>query len=350
QRRRIWWSPQNQPGAHGTPSATPADSPEGTVPSPSTAPAGPPASPAVSVTVSLRALGDGVPEHHVGDRRILPGAAPPPPATAHPAPPAVARTGPPPRRRRLAPQPPAGRPPTPPRPAPPQLVHAALPEPAGAVRFTGLTWLRPLGLDDTDEVRVVTEGRAGHPPAPPVPFTITGPDGVTYVSGGAEPLPDPAPFAVTAPTPEEVGPAVAPAVVYARLAAGGVRHGTGLQVLQALWAGPGECLADLAAAPAPGQWLDPAELDGAFQALAVLDGTTGYLPTSLAELTCLRPLPARCRVHARDVTPPGTAGSRTVDLDVFDGRDHVLAVRGLHLTAVRRDAATQPATPRTGTA
>ncbi|NEC77804.1 hypothetical protein G3I38_00745, partial [Streptomyces sp. SID7958] len=220
----------------------------------------------------------------------------------------------------------------------------------GAVRFTGLTWLRPLGLDDTDEVRVVTEGRAGHPPAPPVPFTITGPDGVTYVSGGAEPLPDPAPFAVTAPTPEEVGPAVAPAVVYARLAAGGVRHGTGLQVLQALWAGPGECLADLAAAPAPGQWLDPAVLDGAFQVLAVLDGTTGYLPTSLAELTCLRPLPARCRVHARDVTPPGTTGSRTVDLDVFDGGDHVLAVRGLHLTAVRRDAATQPATPRTGTA
>ncbi|MBD9735832.1 SDR family NAD(P)-dependent oxidoreductase, partial [Streptomyces sp. H28] len=133
-------------------------------------------------------------------------------------------------------------------------------------------------------------------------------------------------------------------------AAGGVRHGTGLQVLQALWAGPGGCLADLAAAPAPGQWLDPAVLDGAFQALAVLDGATGYLPTSLAELTCLRPLPARCRVHARDVTPPGTTGSRTVDLDVFDGRDHVLAVRGLHLTAVRRDATSRPGTPRTNTA
>src|SRR5690606_33662877 len=297
QRRRIWWSPRSQPGAHGTPPATPAGSPEGAVPSPSPAPAGPPASPAVSVTVSLRALGDVAREHHVGDRRILPGA------------------------------------------AAPQLVHAALPEPAGAVRFTGLTWLRPLGLDDTDEVRVVTEGRAGHPPAPPVPFTITGPDGVTYVSGGAEPLPAPAPFAVTAPTPEEVGPAVAPAVVYARLAACGAPPGTGLQGLQGPWAGRGGCLDALAAAPAPGQWLDPAVLDGAFQALAVLDGTTGYLPTSLAELTCLRPLPARCRVHARDVTPPGTTGSRTVDLDVFDGGDHVLAVRGLHLTAVRRDAA-----------
>ncbi|CAM5316691.1 SDR family NAD(P)-dependent oxidoreductase [Streptomyces hirsutus] len=277
QRRRIWWRPGTSPAASET-------------------------SPAAPVTVSLRVLDDAVREHHVGGRRILPGA------------------------------------------AAPQLVHAALPELSGAVRFTGLTWQRPLDLDTTDQVRVVT---AEHRPAEPIPFTVTGPDGVGYVSGSVEHLSDPTLSAVTAPTPEEVGSPVAPAVVYARLTAGGVRHGTGLQVLQALWAGPGECLADLAAVPAPGQWLDPAVLDGALQALAVLDDTTGYLPTSLAELTCIRPLPVRCRVHARDVTPPGTTGSRTVDLDVFDGGEHVLALRGLRLTAVRGDATAPPATGRT---
>ncbi|GAA3897334.1 hypothetical protein GCM10022244_04510 [Streptomyces gulbargensis] len=293
QRRRIWWTPRNPPAAHA-----PHE----------TAVAAPPAAravpEAVTATVSLRVLDGAVREHHVGNRRILPGA------------------------------------------AVPELVRTALPELSAGIRLTDLTWLRPLDLDATDEVRVVT---AGHGPARTVPFTVTGPDGAAYATGCVEHLPDPPPSPVTAPTPQEVGPPVAPAVVYARLAAGGVHHGTGLQVLQALWAGPGECLADLASSPSPGQWFAPAVLDGALQALAVLDDTTGYLPTGFTELTCVRPLPARCRVHARDVTPHGTTGSRTVDLDLFDGREHVLALRGLRLTAVRHDTTAPPATHDTDT-
>ncbi|MFD4150515.1 SDR family oxidoreductase [Streptomyces goshikiensis] len=265
QRRRIWWQP-----------ATP-------VPAPLAVPE--------SVTVSLDVLGEAIRGHHVGGRRILPGA------------------------------------------AVPELVRTALPGLSGAAaRFGDLTWHRPLDLDRTAEVRVVV---GDHRPGEPVPFTLTDPDGVVHATGTALALPGPALPSAAVPAPEQVGSAVAPAVVYARLGAGGVRHGSGLQVLQALWAGPGECLADLAAPPAaPGVLLDPVVLDGALQALAVLDDTTGYLPTAFAELTAGRPLPARCRVHARDVTPPGTTGSRTVDLDLFDGAEHVLALRGLTLTAV----------------
>ncbi|MFD6505509.1 alpha/beta fold hydrolase [Streptomyces goshikiensis] len=286
QRRRIWWQP-------ATPvSLTTVSAPVAAVPAAVPEP----------VTVSLEVLGEAIRGHHVGGRRILPGA------------------------------------------AVPELVRTALPGLCGAAtRFAGLTWHRPLDLDRTAEVRVVA---GDHRPGEPVPFTLTAPDGVVHATGTAEALPGPALPSAAAPAPEQVGAPVAPAVVYARLGAGGVRHDSGLQVLQALWAGPGECLADLAAPPAaPGVLLDPVVLDGALQALAVLDDTTGYLPTAFAELTAGPPLPARCRVHARDVTAPGTTGSRTVDLDVFDGAEHVLALRGLTLTAVGAPAA-QPAADR----
>ncbi|MFE3599909.1 SDR family NAD(P)-dependent oxidoreductase [Streptomyces sp. NPDC059142] len=285
-RRRIWWEPATPPPA--APVSLPA-----TEPLPEGAPLPATASVPVTAPVPLSVLGETVRGHHVGGRRILPGA------------------------------------------AVPQLVHAALPGLSGAVRFGDLTWQWPLDLDRITEVRVVA---GAHRPDEPVPFTLTGPDGVAYATGTVEPLPDPALPPGTAPAPGQVGPSVAPAVVYARLSAGGVRHDGGLQVLRALWAGPGECLADVAASPAPGLWLDPAVLDGALQALAVLDDANGYLPTSCAELTSVRPLPARCRVHARDVTPDGATGFRIVDLDIYDGEEQILVLRGLRLTAVRTEA------------
>ncbi|MEU5397680.1 SDR family NAD(P)-dependent oxidoreductase [Streptomyces sp. NPDC005963] len=290
QRRRTWWQPA---AALPTPAPAASTSHE-------------------PVAVTVRALGEAVRQHHVGGRRILPGA------------------------------------------AVPELVHtalaSALPDPSGPLRFTDLTWLRPLDLDASDEARVVP---GEHGPGRSIPFTLTSTSGVVHAQGAVESLRSADLSTATAPTPEQVGPPVAPAVVYARLTAGGVHHGSGLQVLQALWAGPGECLADLAASPASGHRIDPTVLDGALQALAVLDDTTGYLPTSLAELISSRPLPARCRVHARDVTSATASDVRTVDVDVYDGDERVLALKGLRLTAVHTrtttpaasDATTPAATP-----
>ncbi|GAA3118094.1 hypothetical protein GCM10020254_76310 [Streptomyces goshikiensis] len=285
QRRRIWWQPAT-PVSLTTVSA-PVSAPVAAVPEP--------------VTVATEVLGEAIRGHHVGGRRILPGA------------------------------------------AVPELVRTALPGLCGAAtRFAGLTWHRPLDLDRTAEVRVVA---GDHRPGEPVPFTLTDPDGVVHATGTALALPGSVLPSAAAPAPSRSArpwrppwstPASAPAASGTTAA---YRCSRRCGPARGVSGRPGRTPA------APGVLLDPVVLDGALQALAVLDDATGYLPTAFVELTAGPTLPARCRVHARDVTAPGTTGSRTVDLDVFDGAEHVLALRGLTLTAVGAPAA-RPAAGR----
>ncbi|MEU8242628.1 SDR family NAD(P)-dependent oxidoreductase [Actinoplanes missouriensis] len=281
QRRRIWWEP----------AAAPVEAPPAAA-----EPAGP-----VVVAAPVSALGAATTDHHVAGRRVLPGA------------------------------------------AMPELVHRALTahrtDLSGPIRITDLVWHRPLDLDRSGDLRVTADGAA---------FTVGTPEGPAYASGRIEPagrIPASAPPTAAAP-----GVPVTPEAVYDRLAAGGIVHGPRLRVLRTIEAAPHDCTADLSAtdlSTTGGPRIDPALLDGAFQALAAFDATTGattgYVPASIAELISVRPLPARCRVHARDVTPAGDTTGRTVDLDIHDRTGLVLAIRGLRLTALRTPAAASPA-------
>jgi acyl transferase domain-containing protein/acyl-CoA synthetase (AMP-forming)/AMP-acid ligase II/acyl carrier protein len=141
---------------------------------------------------------------------------------------------------------------------------------------------------------------------------------------------------------------------YERLAEAGVQYEPKLQVLEKIWRGDGEALAQLAPAgrsPESVDGLDAAVLlDGCLSALAATlpEATGTYLPSGLTELATHGPCAAAAWCHAV-LRPESAADPNTIAGDAFLLRDDgeiVVAARGLRLQRIPEETpTTAPADP-----
>jgi amino acid adenylation domain-containing protein len=211
------------------------------------------------------------------------------------------------------------------------LVRQAVPQ--SAARFTGITWLRPLVVDDRPvEARVdLREEVAG------TVFDVRTGDQL-HATGRIELL-DAShrpPAIDVAAIKLRCAQTTSGAAHYDLMASLGMHYGPSMRAVVALHAGADESIADLEVPAAlllgaSAEWL-PAVLDGALHAVAALnagavDGVT-YVPYAMGEVSIFAPLPHRCHAYAR---PSGSA----FDIDIVDTAGAVcVALRGFAVRAL----------------
>ena len=167
--------------------------------------------------------------------------------------------------------------------------------------------------------------------------------------GAPDPAPDTAPAAAglaaaraRCQQPQEVS------AYYERFRALGVEYGPAFRGIAAVWSGDGEAVGDLslpaAAGEATGYRLHPALLDAGFQVLGAAyghhaSGDDVYMPTHLKRLTVRGAVGRRAWAHAVVQAAPGTAGSLSGAIRLFDEAGRlVVDVEGLELRRVTRAA------------
>lgn len=129
--------------------------------------------------------------------------------------------------------------------------------------------------------------------------------------------------------------------LYRRFDADGLNYGPAFRIIERLWAGAGEVLAEIAGRPEividdPNDRIHPTLLDAAFQALlAILPAGAGglYLPVQIERVAVLAPPPARLWSHGRITKITGTGV--IADLALCDQDGKVLVdIRGLRCQAL----------------
>ncbi len=210
--------------------------------------------------------------------------------------------------------------------------------PEGAVRLTGVVWLRPVVVEGAEAavwIRLTENGPRS------IRFEIGSSDAVLHAEGNIEPpsgtaIPDTNLEALTA----RVGESLTGEALYSELERAGVRYGPALRGLALLHPGKDEALGTLRSDVPVAEGLFPAAaLDSALQTTAVLTRNgEGHLrpmmPFGLDEVVVIRPVPPGARAHVSRI------GDGRFDAVVTDRTGSVcIAVRGLTLREPRKTTA-----------